>query len=1257
MSKPIGPEPAASLPDQQSAHGVFVLIDVCGFTPQSARLGSDATARYTAHLRDELGKIAAPLRFTVFKTAGDAVFLFRASTEPGNAARALLDLFLRVGENAPQLSAHGFEFVFRMIAHESHFAIVLAPDGHMQDIAGSQAIRLFRSEKFAAPGELLITNEAAALCHEAATRDAFRIEPMKLDTPLKGLESEGYSPVYYRLRPPISRLGPDDELPKPYLAARDTLRGKCKEIPVFGEFSSPIPMERNFIHLHLSPTQTSGTGIDWDALTDARHSHSRKTYISTEELYRAGIKGVIFGLPGAGKTTILRYLAHCTLRDDPASRILFISCGTLTTTHCQILDDPRRTPNSVPAALRALLTVFLFPGDLAANIDLALLTRATEVFVQSWKENRLTVLIDALDEATTPDLRERLTHWALDLLRSITVAPEPAIAEPEDFRAPRPDAHTPAPRKKTNRVFLTSRRTHILIPGLDEQPVSDVTALDLGELQALATHFFTSRNRLDLATRFYNEIPRQPAAIKLGGTPLTGLLLAFYYEGKQTWDSRYVIYDRIVKFVILQVWQDAKPNPERRRFHSIREFFHAIESLDFPERYPEEHALFQALTAVAWEYLYQNPTVERRIREDDLVIRFKEWLNSHPAILSQLPAPATTGDPIAARAHEWFRFLKAANLFIPDDPPNYHFIHSTVLEFLAAAHLRQSPTLLADIALAVAKPDRDTLDTLPMLCGADWELAHRLLPMLRDTLSPASLASALPYRCLAETELAEHRAIERHLLESIRQPLQRRMDETLSKDWAYQRLSDWLFKSDAPTLAKLTTEYGQSVPLIRDTFPQRYTDSEEQRAQLVTSEARLTFLKTILHKDLRDRYVPRRGRPQGGGTSRSPESRSDSPTATPQGNPFGDQGAETAPLPAAGASRPREERSDSSSGIGNLPSAIPPIPEKGIPLSWKGIIGRPTLAFGDAPPEKIPGKTAITFLRTLTGHKDSVLACAWSSSGHNILSASYDKTLKLWESDTARELRTFAGHEGAVYTCAWNLGERNILSASGDNTLKLWKTTINRELLTFTGHTNKVIAGAWHPDGRYILSASYDHTIKLWEADTDRELRTFTGHTSGVVSCAWSPDGQYFLTGSLDNTLKLWKTSAGLELRTFTGHKSSVWACAWSPDGQHILSGSEDGTLKLWPLAPNTEPTTQDLQSGTVRGFAIHPTTHHILAVTYGDDEKSQPPRLIIFDKHLTTELCRTDLASPAYAIAIHGQRIVIAHEDGTLTLWQWTAE
>jgi hypothetical protein len=64
-----------------------------------------------------------------------------------------------------------------------------------------------------------------------------------------------------------------------------------------------------------------------------------------------------------------------------------------------------------------------------------------------------------------------------------------------------------------------------------------------------------------------------------------------------------------------------------------------------------------------------------------------------------------------------------------------------------------------------------------------------------------------------------------------------------------------------------------------------------------------------------------------------------------------------------------------------------------------------------------------------------------------------------------------------------------------DKTIKLWEVASGREVRTLSGHTSDVTSVAFSPDGRLLASGSGDKTIKLWEVATGREVRTLSGHT------------------------------------------------------------------------------------------------------------------------------------------------------------------
>jgi WD40 repeat protein len=99
---------------------------------------------------------------------------------------------------------------------------------------------------------------------------------------------------------------------------------------------------------------------------------------------------------------------------------------------------------------------------------------------------------------------------------------------------------------------------------------------------------------------------------------------------------------------------------------------------------------------------------------------------------------------------------------------------------------------------------------------------------------------------------------------------------------------------------------------------------------------------------------------------------------------------------------------------------------------------------------------------------------------------------------------------------------RSLITASEDRTARIWDfagATVLREL---RGHTGKVYGAAFHPDGTRVVTASEDRTACVWDAGTGRPLMELRGHAGAVNAAAISPDGQMVATGGDDGAARVY---------------------------------------------------------------------------------------------------------------------------------------
>ena len=284
----------------------------------------------------------------------------------------------------------------------------------------------------------------------------------------------------------------------------------------------------------------------------------------------------------------------------------------------------------------------------------------------------------------------------------------------------------------------------------------------------------------------------------------------------------------------------------------------------------------------------------------------------------------------------------------------------------------------------------------------------------------------------------------------------------------------------------------------------------------------------------------------------------------------------------------------------------------------------------------------------LTGHTKAIMSVAYSRNGRRIASASQDETVRVWDAMTGLEVFILRGHADGVTSVTFSPDSQQLASASLDGTVKVWDATTGIMIRSLRGHTGSVNCVAFSRDGQRLASAGSDRTVKVWEAKTGQEIRTFQKHTNGTTNLSFSPDGQRIAAAGTYGTMIVWDAETGQESLTLAGHTNEVCSLAFSPDGQRIASASFDGTVKVWDAGTG-------LETGTFKGH-----TGPVWSVTFSPDGKriasaSRSGVVKLWDVEAEEEgLFIKGHTGPVWSVTFgpDGKHLATSSDNGTVKVW-----
>lgn len=236
-------------------------------------------------------------------------------------------------------------------------------------------------------------------------------------------------------------------------------------------------------------------------------------------------------------------------------------------------------------------------------------------------------------------------------------------------------------------------------------------------------------------------------------------------------------------------------------------------------------------------------------------------------------------------------------------------------------------------------------------------------------------------------------------------------------------------------------------------------------------------------------------------------------------------------------------------------------------------------------------------IKTIKGLDDEITSICLSVDGKTLISATEGKIIKKWDVSTGKLVNDFEGHEGSVYNVCYDSNGKYILSCSEDKTVKIWDANTNRLVRTLSGHNAAVNAIDITDNGKLIASAT-EKSIKIWKWGQVDPEKTLEGHKFNVTSVKFNSEGNILVSGSIDKTVKMWDVQSGRLIKSFEGHGGGVNSIAISDDGKFIASGSGDSMVMAWNMEDGRKYGPLK-QGAAVKVVKFIPKTHAIVAADY----------------------------------------------------------
>ena len=205
------------------------------------------------------------------------------------------------------------------------------------------------------------------------------------------------------------------------------------------------------------------------------------------------------------------------------------------------------------------------------------------------------------------------------------------------------------------------------------------------------------------------------------------------------------------------------------------------------------------------------------------------------------------------------------------------------------------------------------------------------------------------------------------------------------------------------------------------------------------------------------------------------------------------------------------------------------------------------------------------------------------------------------ESGVVTHLR---GHAYVVSGVSISQDGRRAVTASWDRSVRVWDLDAGREAIAPILHPSDHIRVAFAPDGRTFATTWNPQgrpEVRVWDAASGTLLRSFTGHEHTAKSICYGDQGRVLACGTSSGAIQTWDARGGAAaVERSEEHTRPIYALVVRNESSEVVTGSSDGTIRVWDVTTERVRLFADMRTGYEVGLlCISPDASLLAAVSY----------------------------------------------------------